>query len=303
MKRLVTIGLLFLSLQVIVYPQVRRQSPMQASNDRTAVENLLQDYIQANTEFYHSRDTESILKFYSPSYVEVSNGEVRRFDDVRSMWTGLKEKLDLGSTERRAITITDKPQINVSGTVAFVIFSFTDKVGSGGRLLRQTSGTCTEVLFKTNGRWLIEHEHCSTEPQTSETVGRSSNDNVELAPIETPTQPTTSRQQRLTPPTFVVAPGRYSFFPIVGSNRDLRVYGDFRAAGGSGNNIDVFILDADGFENFRNGNRSNTYYNSGRATVGNINVRLRPGNYYLVFNNGFSTISNKAITANIFVEN
>lgn len=77
------------------------------------------------------------------------------------------------------------------------------------------------------------------------------------------------------------------------------VVGRFHAQGGSGNDIEVVIMDEDGVENFRNGHKVATYYNSGKLTVGKLNVKLDAGTYYLIFNNMFALISNKVVTANI----
>jgi hypothetical protein len=44
------------------------------------------------------------------------------------------------------------------------------------------------------------------------------------------------------------------------------------------------------------------YYDSGEVTVGKIDVRLKPGTYYLVFDNSFSGLSNKAITSDIQIQ-
>lgn len=76
--------------------------------------------------------------------------------------------------------------------------------------------------------------------------------------------------------------------------------GRFRARGGARNDVEVYILDSDGYENFRNGNSAETYYNSGRKTVGNFNVRLGKGQYYLVINNRFSTFSSKAVELTLY---
>ncbi len=108
--------------------------------------------------------------------------------------------------------------------------------------------------------------------------------------------------RRLTKETFTVAPGSYKYFRFNASENGAKVSGKFRAEGGSGNDIEVFLLDEDGFENYRNGHDTKTYYNSGRVTVGRINVRLGEGEYYLVFNNGFSSFSNKVVTSDIFIE-
>lgn len=93
---------------------------------------------------------------------------------------------------------------------------------------------------------------------------------------------------------YVVEPGRYSWLEW-NFDEVTRVAAKFRARGGSGNDIEVFIVDEDGFENWRNGHQVPTYYNSGRVTVGRFDVRLRPGKYFLVMSNTFSTFSNKVV--------
>jgi len=80
------------------------------------------------------------------------------------------------------------------------------------------------------------------------------------------------------------------------------VVGRFRAEGGSGNDIRCLILDGDSFENWRNGHHVRTYYNSDKITVANINVKLGAGDYVLVFDNTFSNVSNKAVTANVEIQ-
>lgn len=116
------------------------------------------------------------------------------------------------------------------------------------------------------------------------------------APV-TPVQAQSNRAGIVTEP-FTVEPGQYRYFTFTVGDR-ASVAGRFRAQGGSGNDVEVYILDEDGFENYRNGHRVQTYYNSGRVTVGTINVTLGSGRYYLVFNNSFSTVSNKAVNARV----
>jgi hypothetical protein len=98
---------------------------------------------------------------------------------------------------------------------------------------------------------------------------------------------------------FTVKAGDAKYWTFqVGSDR-ANVVGRFRAEGGSGNDIKCLILDADSFENWRNGHKVRTYYNSEKITVANINVNLPQGEYVLVFDNTFSGLSNKAVTANV----
>ena len=93
-----------------------------------------------------------------------------------------------------------------------------------------------------------------------------------------------------------VAANNYVYYQFSVS-KTTTIQGRFRAEGGSGNDIECFILDADGFENWSNGHRVNTWYNSGRVTVANISARLPEGTYYLVFSNKFSMFTNKVVTA------
>lgn len=78
------------------------------------------------------------------------------------------------------------------------------------------------------------------------------------------------------------------------------VTGRFIASGGAGNDVQVYILDDDGFVNFKNGHAARAYYNSGRVTQAAIGAELPnlPATYYLVFDNRFSAITPKAVNVN-----
>ncbi len=114
-------------------------------------------------------------------------------------------------------------------------------------------------------------------------------------------RPTEQQQERprqrvvqLSPSALTVGARQYRYYrfyvPVT-----TRIGGRFRATGGSGNDINVMILDADGFENFQNGHSVGTYYNSGYVTVGNINVDLGRGVYFLIFANRASLVTSKAV--------
>lgn len=95
-----------------------------------------------------------------------------------------------------------------------------------------------------------------------------------------------------------VPAGKYRYYPVFVSG-DMNMVGTFRAYGGSGNDIKVYVLDEMSFINWKNRHSAETLYNSGRETVGKINVALNPGKYYLIFDNTFSFISDKGINAHI----
>jgi predicted nucleic acid-binding Zn ribbon protein len=86
--------------------------------------------------------------------------------------------------------------------------------------------------------------------------------------------------------TFVVPPGANT----------IAVNGHFTATGGAGNHIACYILDEDGFVNFKNGHPTNTYFNSGKVTTAKIGGVLgTPGTYHLILDNRFSALTPKAV--------
>ncbi len=108
--------------------------------------------------------------------------------------------------------------------------------------------------------------------------------------------------QQINNPAQVINATSYSYFkldaPPGATNVSLR--GNFTASGGSGNDIEAYVLSEADFVNWQNGHPSNTYYNSGKVTIGNISVSLpaNAGTYYLVFNNKFSLLSPKSVRVN-----
>jgi hypothetical protein len=109
------------------------------------------------------------------------------------------------------------------------------------------------------------------------------------------------RSQPITNTAFTVNAAAYSYFAFSVPENTTNVFvdGHFAATGGSGNDIEVYILNADEFVNFQNHHQTQTFYNSQRATQNSINAVLPSGAgaYYLVFNNGFSLLTPKAVQA------
>lgn len=102
---------------------------------------------------------------------------------------------------------------------------------------------------------------------------------------------------------FAVGPGRYNVYKI-----DVNLWllagklsGVFNAYGGTGNDIEVFIVDENGYALWQKGNAVFTYYSSGRVSSGSIDVSLSKGIYYMVFSNIFSIFSTKTVLADIYL--
>jgi hypothetical protein len=77
----------------------------------------------------------------------------------------------------------------------------------------------------------------------------------------------------------------------------VNLHGNFTASGGLTNDVEVFVLSADDFVNWQNRHAAKTFYNSGKITIGTLNVNLPSdaGTYYLVFNNRFSILTQRSV--------
>ena len=85
-------------------------------------------------------------------------------------------------------------------------------------------------------------------------------------------------------------------FTIPARASSVAINGHFTATGGTGNDIECYILDEDGFANFKNGHPAKTYYNSGKVTQAKIEAgNLPAGTYYLILDNRFSLLTPKAV--------
>lgn len=75
------------------------------------------------------------------------------------------------------------------------------------------------------------------------------------------------------------------------------IRGSFKASGGSGNDIIVMILNGPNYHKWRDGENFEAYYNSGKVTERELRTALPDGAgaYHLIFDNGFSTFSDKTV--------
>jgi hypothetical protein len=109
------------------------------------------------------------------------------------------------------------------------------------------------------------------------------------------------RSLTITSTAFTVKAGssEYFAFSVPANTTNVFVDGHFTASGGAGNDIEVYILNSDEWVNFQNHHQTPTFYNSQRATQNSISATLPSGagTYYLVFNNGFSLLTPKAVEA------
>jgi hypothetical protein len=105
------------------------------------------------------------------------------------------------------------------------------------------------------------------------------------------------REQIASTPVTVSAHGYYYYtFEVPPDTKNATIDGRFSAAGGSRNDVEASILPKDEFENWKNGQPSQAFYQSGRVNRGRIHIRV-PGDgvYYLVLDNQFSPSAAKDV--------
>lgn len=78
------------------------------------------------------------------------------------------------------------------------------------------------------------------------------------------------------------------------------VKGTFSASGGNGNDIVAAIADEANYVNWVNGHKADVLWQTeGQQTVGEFQVKLSPGTYYLGISNRFSLVSDKQVSLDV----
>lgn len=84
--------------------------------------------------------------------------------------------------------------------------------------------------------------------------------------------------QTVTNTAFTVDAGQFRYYKFSAPEgaTDVRLQGRFAAKGGSGKDIEVYVMTEDAYVNWQNGHSGNTFYNSGRLTQDSLNVDYHP---------------------------
>ena len=114
---------------------------------------------------------------------------------------------------------------------------------------------------------------------------------------------TTSETAAIIPATFSLNPHSFAAykFTVPASASNVVLSGQFKAAGGPANEVEVHVLADAAFAAWQSGYSTSTYYSSGRVPQGDINAPLPPGagSYYIVFSNKFSPRIAKAVQTDV----
>lgn len=131
------------------------------TQEQAAIEQTLIDLANANTEFPRTKDSKSILRFYSQDYEGISNGKSESLKDIEKFLSDVLERINLGEPIGISSKVTNIKS-SVTGPSDWTTYEFEYKLGSGGAALQTNQGQCTTIFRKQGDSWLIRHEHCST---------------------------------------------------------------------------------------------------------------------------------------------
>ncbi len=92
---------------------------------------------------------------------------------------------------------------------------------------------------------------------------------------------------------------RYYTVTVTGIMYSPHLEGSFTASGGSGNDIKVLIMTETDYTNWSNGHAVNPAYYSGQLTTSTFDVSVGTGKYYIVYDNTFSSVSNKSVRTTV----
>lgn len=124
---------------------------------------------------------------------------------------------------------------------------------------------------------------------------------------------TGARAQTIIETPFILKPHAFSYyeFTVPPGAVDVKVTGDFKAAGvrsnnrdkDTDNNIEVYVLTDTAFVAWRDGYSTGSYYESGKTASSTISATLPSGagHYYLVFSNNFSPLTARNIHATVLL--
>jgi hypothetical protein len=121
---------------------------------------------------------------------------------------------------------------------------------------------------------------------------------IPAQPTAPPERPASPVWRSITNSSFIVASRAWYAVPFTVYAREeiARVKGDFSATGGTHNAINAYILDMEGFENFKNNSRFLGYWSTpGEMHTASFDLKLMAGDYVLVFDNRNSILTNKGV--------
>lgn len=131
------------------------------TQEEALIVKTLNEVADAESQFSKTKDSVSILRFYTQDYAGIKDGKSQTVKDQEKYLAEVLERIN--SDEPIGISskvLNIKP--SVTGRLGWATYEYEYKVIRSGVLQRFSQGLCTAIFRKEGDSWLIRHEHCST---------------------------------------------------------------------------------------------------------------------------------------------
>jgi ketosteroid isomerase-like protein len=134
-----------------------------AAQEDDGIEKVITGSAKALSDFPRTRDKQSVLKFYTKDYFGIHNGELETLQTTDKMLSDLDKQLKLGKPVGMLVEVKDI-KVHMFGTIGWATSQYEYKFGEAGNVVQEERGTCTSIHKKVGELWLIDHDHCSSQP-------------------------------------------------------------------------------------------------------------------------------------------
>lgn len=110
-----------------------------------------------------------------------------------------------------------------------------------------------------------------------------------------PPPPPPSRFTMMDAQTANLDGGQYMAYSFDLRGWQCAVRGSVAVTAGGSHDVDVYFVDEAGYAGFKQGGEFGSYFSRPRTTAENIDLRLAPGQYYLIVSNRFSWVTGKTV--------
>ena len=139
------------------------ESGIDGADERFAIARAITDTARAVSEFPRTTDPESVLRFYTPDYDAIQDGDWQTLADVRRLLEALKVRIDSGAPIQMVARTTNIRVDLVNATTGWATYDLVFAIGAGGQIAVQQRAKCSALYRKPADTWLVRHEHCSTQ--------------------------------------------------------------------------------------------------------------------------------------------
>ncbi|MCI0486842.1 MAG: nuclear transport factor 2 family protein [Blastocatellia bacterium] len=260
-------------------------SALEAEQNKKAVEETVKAYARALADLPRTRDAQTILRFHAVEFTGINDGEKYDLAKIRDTLDKVMRAIDEGNN----IAISAKAEnikIEFEGDIAWASYDSIVRIKVNGKVAQDVKQKSTDKFKRVNSGWLLTHSISSTVKEPTPAYDPPS------------VEPQTPKQVKIVDSSFAVSPRYFQTFsfslPVGGYVR-----GRFDSQGGRWSDVQVILIDAREYDNYRNNRAFRAYHNSGKVYSGSLYVLLPAGQYLLIFSNAHSTVVSSQVVANI----